>query len=303
MSKFCIPFFTVLLIFHSFATSCNVYASTLPDAPSETERWKLIEGEKGRNGQSIRDDEWTEPLPPFGWKRLRYDMKYFFTAPSRIAKNDMQKMLLLTGITGALFIERKDIREFVQRNKTDSRMKFYEDARISSRGLFAPTLALVFLTSGKARGNDYDVETSQIIMESFSLSALSSGIGSFLIASERPEDGDGVKFFRTDGHGVSLDVALSASFIFPIIDRYLRVSNADSAGKKIWKRTSQVLIFSLPVFTAFQRMSADKHWAPDVFLGALVGLSTGKILSNAHGNHRSSKGECSISGGMLTVRF
>ncbi len=303
MSRFCIPFVAAFLIVHSFTVSFSTYASTCPEDQPDARQWKTIDPEETGNKERIGNDAWIDSVPPFGWKRLGYDLKHFFTFPSRIEKDEMQKMLFLAGITGALYVERKDIREIMQRNRTDSRMRFYEDARFSSRGLFAPGLALVFLTSGKTRGRDYDVETSQIIMESFSLSALLSGIGSFVIASERPEEGDDVKFFRADGHGVSLDVALSASFVFPIVDRYLRVTDADGMGKKIWKRTSQVLVFSLPVLTAFQRVSADKHWAPDVFLGALAGLATGKILSNAHANQAPSKVDCSISGGMITVRY
>ena len=36
------------------------------------------------------------------------------------------------------------------------------------------------------------------------------------------------------------------------------------------------------MLTAAQRMDADKHWAPDVFLGAAAGLTAGYSICTAH---------------------
>lgn len=244
-----------------------------------------------------------EPLPPFGWKRLGYDMRYLLQAPARFEKEDWRKTLLFVGTVSALYAGREDIREIVLRNKTDARMRFYEDVRVTSKGAFAPSLALIFFASGKMRGNDYDVETAQIILESFAMSALATGVGSFILAAERPEEGDDVRIFQSGGHGISLDVALSSSFIFPLVDRYLRVEKDDRMGKRIAKHTGKIFLFCIPVLVSLQRMSADKHWAPDVFLGASTGLAIGKILSNSHRPGRSSNVEVSISNGMLRLVF
>ena len=34
--------------------------------------------------------------------------------------------------------------------------------------------------------------------------------------------------------------------------------------------------------TAYQRMDADRHWAPDVFLGMVTGLEVGRALGESH---------------------
>ncbi|MEW5806216.1 MAG: hypothetical protein AB1756_02535 [Acidobacteriota bacterium] len=249
----------------------------------------------------VQDEQ--ESLPPFGMKRFGYDICYLLQAPARFEKKDWGKTLLIVGAVSTLYMAREDIREIALRNRTDARMRFFEDVRVTARGAFVPSLALLFLSSGKMRGNDYDIETAQILMESFAMSALATGVGSFLIAAERPEDGDDVKFFQTGGHGVSLDVALSSSFIFPLVDRYLRAKGNDSTGKKIGKHAGKIFLFSIPAFVSLQRMSADKHWAPDVFLGAFSGLAIGKILSNAHMRTVSSRLDISVSGGMLKLVF
>jgi len=259
----------------------------------------------GREREESPDQQGMEDpgMKPYGWKRLGDDLGYYFKTPARFDKKNARNICIFAGMTAFLYAERKDIRETVLESKTDPRMDIYETARISSRGAFDPALALLFLASGKLRHRDYDIETAQIIMESYALSSIMTGVGSFILTAERPEDGDDIRFFHTQGHGVSLDVALSSSFVFPVIDRYLKVKSDDTTGRKVIKRTSQVLLFSLPALTAMQRMSADKHWAPDVFLGGLVGLSTGKILANVHEKERPSKIDVSFSAGMVQFRF
>ena len=114
------------------------------------------------------------------------------------------------------------------------------------------------------------------------LSGAAASIGQFVLATERPEDGDAVYFFRTGGHGVSGDVAFAASIIPPLRRQYLRVKPGDTTGKKILKHSLSALLYSGMVFTALQRIDADKHWAPDVFLGMVTGLGVGRTLGEAH---------------------
>lgn len=242
-------------------------------------------------------------VPAAGFQRLGYDLQYLFLSPTRIDKEDIPKILFFAGTTALLYAAREDIRETILDNTTKSRKKLYDSARISGKGAFAPGLALLFFTVGQFRDDDYELETAQIILESAAMSAIAAAAGSFIISTERPRDGDDGYFFQSGGHGVSLDVALSSSFVFPIIDRYLKIGAHDSGAKKTFKYLAKVFIFSLPILTALQRMSSDSHWAPDVFLGAATGLTIGKILTNAHQPKKHGSLSISLSGGMLRLQF
>ena len=303
MSRSLLPSIFIILILFSLIGDLYAVDSTPGEQKSSDKDNASFCASLTNEPDSLSGGREQKIMRPFGWRRLGYDMKYVFTAPSRLEKKDLRNLLIFTGITVALYVERKDIREIVLRNKTDSRYNFYQTMRNSGKAAFPPAVSLLFFASGKIRENDYDLETAQIIMESFALSSLVSGVGSFILATERPDEGDEIRFFRSGGHGVSGDVTISSSVVFPIIDRYLKVKQDDGTGKKIYKYAGQVLLFSLPIFTAMQRMSADKHWAPDVFLGASIGLATGKMLSNAHRKDRSSNVDVSVSAGMITFTF
>lgn len=263
----------------------------------EKDKEKVQEEERGIGKEKEND------IPPYGLERLQYDLRYLATAPTRFDKRDIPRALLFIGTTAILYAERKDIRERVLENTTETRKRLYDYARISGKGAFAPAMALIFFTVGKAKNDDYHIETSQIILESYAMSALAAGVGSFILSTERPRDGDEINFFQSGGHGVSLDVALASSFVFPIADRYLKVYRTDSCAKKFTKYAVKVFLFSLPILTALQRISSDSHWAPDVFLGAAAGLAIGKILSRAHESKKYGKVNISVSGGMLRFQF
>ncbi len=291
-------FFPILFCFSLllFISSKELKAQSLSSNEADQNRNKqmqIINFDSGKEGN----------VPSIGLKRLRNDLKYLFSTPSRFDKDDMPEMLLFIGTIAALYAERKDIREFVLRNKTEARQQIYDYARASGKGAFAPGLSLIFFASGKVVGEEYHVETAQIILESYAASAFAAGFGSFILSTERPRDGDNINFFQSGGHGISLDIALASSFVFPITDRYLTVHKKDSVSKKILKYVARVFIFSLPILTALQRMSSDSHWAPDVFLGGVAGLTIGKILSQAHQSIESEKLSFSISGGMIKIQF
>jgi hypothetical protein len=111
-------------------------------------------------------------------------------------------------------------------------------------------------------------------------------VGQFVLASERPKNGDEVHFFRIHGHGVSGDAAIAASIVAPIRRQYLVVRPEDGRGRRFLKRAGTGLLFGGAVLTAWQRVSSDSHWASDAFLGLALGLGVGETLCDAHAGGR-----------------
>jgi hypothetical protein len=245
------------------------------------------------------------PAKPYGWKQFRYDFRYVAHKPAHLNGKERRTVLAIAGTTGLLYVYRKDIREDWLDSKTEKRSEFLSNARFMGSGGFAPLVALSAYLASFATHNDREIETAQLIMESMALSGIGSGIGQFVLATERPEDGDAVRFFALDGHGVSFDVAIAASVIPPLRRQYLRIRPGDSLGRKIVKHTFSVLLYSGMVFTALQRIDADKHWAPDVFLGMVTGLGVGRTLGQAHDEaarrHASGFGISPLPGGVAVT--
>lgn len=222
------------------------------------------------------------PRRSYGPRQVAHDAGYLARRPFTLGPRGRRKLLAVAGATLFLYAVREDVRDFVQDHRSEGRSRFVNDARTMGKGAFAPAVALAAFGASFATGEERERETALLVAESAAFSAVLAYTGSFALAAERPEDGDSVTWFDTDGRGVSLDVALAASVIPPLRRQYLRVRPEDGRGKRFWKRSATTLLYTGAALTAYQRMDADKHWAPDVFLGMATGLSVGQALCDAH---------------------
>lgn len=222
------------------------------------------------------------PEKPYGWAQLRHDLTFVARKPATLSAGEKRGALAVAGTAALLYVFREDIREAWRNSSSESRSDFLDSARVMGGAGFAPAVALAAWASSFATDNPREKETAQLIMQSWALAAVGSGVGSFVLAAERPEDGDAVHFFRTDGHGVSYDVSIAAAVIPPLHRQYLRVKPGDGAGRRVVKHGISALLYTGMVLTALQRIDADKHWAPDVFLGAVNGLTVGTLFNQAH---------------------
>jgi len=226
------------------------------------------------------------PETPFGWKQFRFDLNYVAHKPAHLDAKEKRVSLAIAGTTGLLYVFRKDIQEAWHENSWESRTDFLNSARFMGGAAFAPSVALAAYFASFVTHNDREKETAQLVLESMALSGLGAAIGQFVLATERPEDGDAIRFFHSDGHGVSADVAFAASIIPPLRRQYLRVRPEDSVGRRVLKHGISALLYSGMIFVALQRIDANKHWAPDVFLGMVTGLGVGRTLGQAHDEAR-----------------
>jgi hypothetical protein len=220
-------------------------------------------------------------VPEVGWQRLHEDVRLVVTHPFHLDAAGKRQVLYVTGATLGLYGLRHEIRREVLEGKSADRSDLLQHARWMSRGAAAPVLALGAWGASFLTHDVREKETAQMLLTSAGMSAAIAGMGSFVLASERPEDGDAVHLFRTDGHGVSLDASLAASLVPPLRCQYLRVRPQDGRPRRWLKRGTLGLLYAGAGLTALQRMDDDKHWAPDVFLGLVNGLTVGEMLCHA----------------------
>jgi hypothetical protein len=222
------------------------------------------------------------PEKPYGWKQLGWDARFLFQRPFRLEGKGKIKLAATLGGVALLYAARDDVRDLVRDNPSESRQEILDDARVMGSGKFGAAVALAALGASVVTRNPREKETAFLLLESMGYSAVLAAAGSYVLASERPGDGDSVSFFDADGRGVSLDAALASSVIGPLRRQYLRVRPEDAPGKRFWKRTATGLLYAGAGLTALQRIEADKHWAPDAALGFVTGLSVGETLARAH---------------------
>lgn len=209
------------------------------------------------------------------FRNLKEDAVYAVTSPSRMEKGSALITLGIIGAGAAIYSQDEKIRSYFQDNRTSSRDNISEVAATFGDGLYDLGFLAVFGGSGYFIGNEKMQETALLSLESFIAANTLGTAAKIGFGRSRPYTEDGNRRFSpfstdTDhtampsGHTIS---AFSIASVFageydnPVVD---------------------VTAYSLASMVGIQRIYGDKHWASDVFAGAVIGIVAGKSIVYLH---------------------
>jgi hypothetical protein len=217
------------------------------------------------------------------WHEVGQDYLALVRRPLNPGPHGWRFASLVFGTTALLYVVREDIRDWVQDSRSETRSDILQLGRNQGKGAFAPAMALGLFLWARVADRSEGKLYARRLLEGCVAAAAVAGVGSFILAAERPEDGNSVTLFDPEGHGVSLDVSLAACPVYPLSRSVLAPRPHDTGGKRFARGLGRSLLWAGAILTAFQRMDADKHWAPDVFLGLMNGLTMGRWMTEIPG--------------------
>jgi hypothetical protein len=271
-------------------------AGVLPAPALSTPRAAEDSSGASPDGASPGRDQGSSPvsLHPHGFGQIGLDARYLATRPFHLDRRGWTKVAATLATLGALYATRDEIRDWSQDHRRESWDRFLQKPRVMGKGAFAPSAALVAYASFFGTRDDREKETAVLLLESMVFTGVVTGIGRFVLATERPEVGNDVHFFRRNGHGFSGDAALAASVVPVLRSQYLRVDDQDGGGMRFWKRAATGVLYTGAFLTGYQRINNDKHYAPDVFLGLVSGFTVGQLLCDSHDRSRESRSRVTL---------
>lgn len=209
------------------------------------------------------------------FRNLKEDVAYAVTSPSRMEKKSAFITFGIIGAGAAIYSQDEKIRSYFQDRRTSSRDDISDVAANFGDGLYDLGFLAVYGGSGYFIGNEKMQETALLSLESFIVANTVGTAAKIGLGRSRPYMEDGstqYSSFSTDsdhtampsGHTIS---AFSIASVFaeeydnPVVD---------------------VIAYGLASMVGIQRIYGDKHWASDVFAGAVIGIVSGKSIVYLH---------------------
>ncbi len=203
------------------------------------------------------------------------DARDIVTSPLKWDKKSWGKFGLVAGTTTALFFLDEPIKDFIQDNK-DTKIGSFSHSFLDPMGSqYSVGFAATWYLWGLALKNSKAQSAGLMAIQSYAISGLLVRIPKELFGRTRPGSYgvEGAFDFRGPGNGVG----------FPSGHTISAFSVATIFAEQ-YKDTKWVPIasYSLATLAGLSRIYDNKHWASDVFVGAIMGIAIGKFIYRSH---------------------
>jgi hypothetical protein len=213
------------------------------------------------------------------------DMLYILKTPSSLDSKGIVRVLSFTALTAGLYANKEEVNRGIQillgADPARSQRSLHGFKFLGDHGVVAG-IGAIFIVGGLELDSQREVETGIMILESYLFTGLLTGLGQFIFAEQRPNEGGEVRFLKSDGHGISGHAAIAASLAGPVIHQYLERDQADSRDLAVIKEIARISLVGLPFMTGLSRIEEDLHYAWNVLLGLAIGFGTGHLVARSH---------------------
>ena len=212
------------------------------------------------------------------FKNILTDTGYMLTSPWRWDKSDWYTASTVAGVTGVLFFLDDEFREDFKEGRsstTDDISSVLE--QFGNSAVMFPIMAGFYLY-GNLWENEKIERTALLATESFLITSLFTGALKLMMGRTRPFDGVSEFEFKGPSTGNKAFPSGHTSTAFAIAtvvaNEYEHVPLAAPIS------------YGLATLTGLSRLNDQKHWASDVFFGAVLGYFTSKTLLKLHSNKK-----------------
>lgn len=206
---------------------------------------------------------------------LKEDFTYIATSPSRIDKESALVTLGIIGTGVVLYTQDDKIRDYAQDHQSSSADNISTIAEKFGNGLYDLAFLALYGGGGYVLENEKMQETSILSFESFIVANTIGTVVKSAAGRTRPNEDEG----STEFSPFSFD---SAHTSFPSGHTTSAFSIASVFADEYDEPWVDVAAYGLASAVALQRVYDDKHWASDVFAGAVLGTVVGKSVVYLH---------------------
>ncbi len=214
-------------------------------------------------------------------KNFKNDFVGVMASPAGWKKKDFINLSAILGAGLILYAFDQDIQEWAQNNRTstsDDVFGFITHA--GNGGVIAGMLAVLY-ASGEISRNDSLSKTALLSLESWLTTGVIVSSMKFVFGRARPYTGE-------SSHSFNPFSTSSSHFSFPSGHSSAAFAVFTTIAERSKSVYVDVLAYSVATLCALSRVHNNKHWASDVFIGAVIGHLVAKKIC-AFDRARSSK--------------
>jgi hypothetical protein len=193
-------------------------------------------------------------------KEWAKDTGDILSSPVHWDNSDWNKFLLYAGGTYLIYKNDNDIRNWFQERRS------HDSNNIARFGNALPGLGVIYLQGTYFLGSEKQRQTAVVGLESTSIAVVATEVLKTASHHQRPGSNNEKDSFPS-GH-TAASFALATVFSHEYND----------------KKYVAPITYGLATLTGLSRLNNDRHWASDVFAGALVGYFTAKQVIKLHEN-------------------
>ncbi len=213
------------------------------------------------------------------FKKYWDDTKLIVSSPFRWEGNDWKRFGLVAGTATALFFVDEPIHEGFHSLESENLDRFSSNFLEPFGAKYSVIAAGSFALYGAVANDSKSFTTGLLAVESFVLSSLLVRVPKNLFGRRRPDAGPDVLPWDFEGPFQSVGFPSGHTTAVFSVATVIATQYADT-------KWVPILSYSVATLGGLSRIYDNRHWFSDVFAGAALGFTVGKLVTNSSFNNK-----------------